>query len=71
MVYEQLKPGGRIVTNVSSIENLAGVHELLNRYIPEVQVLMVNVARGIYQLERVRFDALTPTFLVAGTKPLK
>jgi precorrin-6Y C5,15-methyltransferase (decarboxylating) len=71
LVYSKLKPGGRIVTNVSSIENLAGVHELLNKHIPEVQVWMINVARGIHQLERVRFDALTPTFLVAGTKPLK
>jgi hypothetical protein len=30
---------------------------------------MVNVARGTYQLERVRFDALNPTFLLSVVKP--
>ena len=30
---------------------------------------MINVARGTYQLERVRFNALNPTFLLAVTKP--
>ena len=29
---------------------------------------MINVARGTYQLERVRFDALNPTFLLAVVK---
>jgi hypothetical protein len=29
---------------------------------------MINVARGTHQLERVRFDALNPTFLLAVVK---
>jgi precorrin-6Y C5,15-methyltransferase (decarboxylating) len=70
-VYERLVPGGRLVANVGSIENLAGVHELLARHSPEVKIWMINVARGVYQLERVRFDALNPTFLLAVTKPRK
>jgi hypothetical protein len=30
---------------------------------------MINVARGTPQLERVRFEALNPTFLLAVLKP--
>jgi len=71
LAYERLKIGGRLVANVGSIENLAGVHEILNKRVPDVKVWMVNVARGTYQLERVRFDALNPTFLLAVTKPKK
>jgi precorrin-6Y C5,15-methyltransferase (decarboxylating) len=67
--YERLRPGGRLVANVGSIENLAEVHAALNRRVPDVKVWMINVARGTYQLERVRFDALNPTFLLAIVKP--
>jgi hypothetical protein len=28
----------------------------------------MNIARGTYQLERVRFDALNPTFLLSVVK---
>jgi precorrin-6Y C5,15-methyltransferase (decarboxylating) len=68
-VYARLKPGGRLVANVGSIENLAGVHEILSRRVPDVGVWMLNVARGTYQMERVRFDALNPSFLLAVVKP--
>ena len=30
---------------------------------------MINIARGTYQLERMRFDALNPNFLIAAVKP--
>ncbi len=69
LAYRRLKPSGRLVANVGSIENLAAVHETLHRHVSDVKVWMVNVARGTYQLERVRFDALNPTFLLAVTKP--
>lgn len=69
LAYQRLKPGGRLVTNVGSIENLADVHEILHRDVSDVKVWMINVARGVYQLERVRFAALNPTFLLAVVKP--
>lgn len=68
-VYDRVRPGGRIVVNVASVENVGGVHEALHRHIPNVQVRMINVARGTYQLERIRFDALNPTFLISAVKP--
>jgi precorrin-6Y C5,15-methyltransferase (decarboxylating) len=67
--FDRLRPGGSLVANVGSIENLADVHAALHRRTADVRVWMINVARGTYQLERVRFDALNPTFLLAVVKP--
>jgi precorrin-6Y C5,15-methyltransferase (decarboxylating) len=69
LAFERLRPRGRLVANVGSIENLADLHATLHRRVPDVKVWMINVARGTYQLERVRFDALNPTFLLAIVKP--
>ncbi|HET6883780.1 MAG TPA: precorrin-6y C5,15-methyltransferase (decarboxylating) subunit CbiE [Pirellulales bacterium] len=69
LAYERLRPRGRLVANVGSIENLADVHATLHRRVADVKVWMINVARGTYQLERVRFDALNPSFLLSIVKP--
>ncbi len=69
LAFERLGTGGRLVANVGSIENLAAVRESLETVGQDVQVWMVNVARGTYQLERTRFVALNPSFLLACTKP--
>jgi precorrin-6Y C5,15-methyltransferase (decarboxylating) len=68
LAFQRLRPGGRLVANVGSIENLADVHAALHRAAGDVKVWMINVARGTHQLERVRFDALNPTFLLAVVK---
>ena len=68
--YLRLRPGGRLVAILASIDNVAGTEQLLRRHCPEVKVWMVNLARGTYQLERVRFESLNPAFLVAATKPM-
>lgn len=67
--YRRLRPGGRLVAVMAGIENVAETGQLLRRHCPDVKVRMINLARGNYQLERVRFDALNPIFLVAAIKP--
>ncbi len=69
LAYERLRPGGRLVANVGSIENLSSVYDTLSQHTPDVKVWLINIARGTYQLERVRFEALNPTFLVSVVKP--
>ncbi len=69
LAFKQLKPGGRLVANVGSIENLSAVDQGLNRIAGDVKVLMINIARGTHQLERVRFGALNPSFLLSAVKP--
>lgn len=67
--YERLRGGGRLVVVVGSIENLADAHDTLNRRGLDVKVWMINIARGTHQLDRVRFDALHPTFMLSVVKP--
>ena len=68
LACEVLKPGGRIVVNIGGIENLAEVREILTRKGGDARVLMINIARGNDQMDRLRFEALSPTFLVCAAK---
>ncbi len=67
--YARLKAGGRLVATMGSIDNVADVHQLLRDRCPDVQVWMMHLARGTYQLDRLRFQSLNPTFVVAVVKP--
>lgn len=68
LAFARLRPGGRLVASVGSIESLSAVHQALERAAKNVNVWMINIARGTYQLERVRFEALNPTFLLGVVK---
>ena len=68
--WSRLKPGGRLVTACNSIENLASMHTLLRSRSNDAAYWMVNIARGIEQLDRIRFEAINPIFLIAATKPV-
>ncbi len=63
---QRLATGGRIVVNVSSPDNLVAVEAAIEAAGLRADVRMINIARGQYQLDRVRFAALNPTFLVLG-----
>ena len=67
--WKRLKPGGRLVTACNSIENLAAVHALLRARSGDTAHWLVTISRGIEQLDRIRFEALNPVFLIAATKP--
>jgi precorrin-6B C5,15-methyltransferase / cobalt-precorrin-6B C5,C15-methyltransferase len=62
--YAILRPGGRLVVNVATLESLSAIYEALKKLAGRVQVLLVTVARGTEQLETLRFDAVNPTFLL-------
>lgn len=68
LAAQRLRPQGRLVASVGSIENLSDVHRTMRSLSSQVKVWMVNIARGRDQLERVRFEALSPTFLLALVK---
>ena len=67
--WGRLKVGGRLVTACNSIENLAAVHSLLRGHTGDVAYWLVTIARGIEQMDRIRFESLPPLFLIAATKP--
>lgn len=62
--FGRLQPGGRLVANFATLESLSAATAVLRRLAGDVGILMVNLARGIHQLESIRFEALNPTFLV-------
>jgi precorrin-6Y C5,15-methyltransferase (decarboxylating) len=68
-VWQALRPGGRMVVNVATLESLGAVHEVLKGLAGRVEVLLVTVARGAEQLETLRFEAVNPSFLFAVTQP--
>lgn len=68
LAFSRLKPEGRLVASVASIEGLHEVRTALTALTPQVNVWMLNVSRGTDQLQRLRFDALNPAFLIAATK---
>ncbi|MEE2843899.1 MAG: precorrin-6y C5,15-methyltransferase (decarboxylating) subunit CbiE [Planctomycetota bacterium] len=65
----RLKPGGRIVADMASIDNVSEVQTFLRDETGDVKVWMFSVAKGNYQLERIRFDAQNPIFVVSAIKP--
>ncbi|GIW87297.1 MAG: precorrin-6Y-methylase [Isosphaeraceae bacterium] len=67
--FARLKPGGTLVANVATIDALATSHQVLKSLAGEVRIWSIQLARGVEQLERVRFQAVNPTFLLAATKP--
>jgi len=68
--YQRLRQGGRLVATMSSIDNLAETHHMLHAHGLDVKVWLIHIARGNYQLERIRFQALNPVFLVSIVKPI-
>jgi precorrin-6Y C5,15-methyltransferase (decarboxylating) len=67
--YKALRSGGRLVVNVATLESLNATYAALKSLAGSVQALLVNVARGVEQLETLRFEAVNPTFLLAVNKP--
>jgi len=66
--FAALRPGGRLVVHVASLDNLSAVYATLKSLAAHVSALLVNLARGNEQLETLRFEALNPTFLLGVTK---
>ena len=64
----RLKPGGRLVATTSSIVGVSNLHNLLQECGEDVGVWMINLARGNFQFERIRFESLNPTFMLSAVK---
>ncbi len=66
--YAALRPTGRLVTNVGTLEMLSSTYAALKRLGGHVDVLLMNLARGVEQLESLRFEAINPTVLLRVEK---
>ncbi len=66
--YGRLCQGGAMAVNVATIEGLAAAYHTLKSLGGQVAVWNVTIARGIEQMDRLRFEAVPPTFLLAVRK---
>jgi precorrin-6Y C5,15-methyltransferase (decarboxylating) len=66
--YARLRKGGRLVVNTTSIDHLAELRRTLSQHSSQVGVWMINLSRGTDQLDRLTFEPLKPSFLLAVTK---
>jgi precorrin-6Y C5,15-methyltransferase (decarboxylating) len=66
--WERLRPGGRMVVHVATIENLSSTYAGLRKIAGQVEATLVQMSRGVEQLESLRFEALNPTFLLTVGK---
>jgi precorrin-6B C5,15-methyltransferase / cobalt-precorrin-6B C5,C15-methyltransferase len=66
--FAALRPGGRLVTNVGTLEMLTATYAVMKRLGSGVEVLLINLSRGVEQLESLRFEAVNPTFLLRVQK---
>jgi precorrin-6Y C5,15-methyltransferase (decarboxylating) len=69
--YERLNAGGRLAVNVVTVDSLAEAYQTLKTLAGRVALWNVSIARGIEQMDRVRFEAVHPTFLLAVTKSVE
>ena len=63
-----LRPEGRLVINVATLEMLGSTYTTLKRLSPDVSVLLINISRSVEQLESLRFEAVNPTFILKVMK---
>ena len=66
--YTRLALGGTMAINVATIEGLSAAYQTLKALAGTVSVWNVSIARGIEQMDRLRFEAIAPTFLLAVTR---
>lgn len=64
----RLKPRGRLVINLNSIDNLSAVLAKLKPVSADIAVRMINLAEATTQLESLRFESSNPTFLISLVK---
>ena len=62
--HTALRPGGRLVTNVGTLEMLSATYAALKRLAQHVDVLLLNLSLGAEQLEALSFEAGNPTILL-------
>jgi precorrin-6Y C5,15-methyltransferase (decarboxylating) len=65
---ERLKPRGRLVVNLVTLENLGEAVQVLKKIGFKHEVTLVQISRSKPILDLTRFDALNPVFVVSGIK---
>ncbi len=71
--WHRLRPGGRLVANVATIEALSEVYRRLKELSGpngQLEVRLIQISRGVDQLNALRLEPLSPSFLLKAEKPI-
>ena len=69
VLEEKLRPGGRLVINVLTLENLSLAHEMLKAYdYQEIEVIQIAVSKGHSVGNLTMMKAENPIFILSATK---
>ncbi|HEY0708955.1 MAG TPA: precorrin-6Y C5,15-methyltransferase (decarboxylating) subunit CbiT, partial [Polyangia bacterium] len=69
VAWQRLRPGGRLVVNAITLENVAEAYQALRARDPELDVTLVQIARAEPLAHYRRFEALNPIQIFSATKP--
>jgi precorrin-6Y C5,15-methyltransferase (decarboxylating) len=70
VAIDRLKPGGRLVANAITLDNVAEAYGALRTRGLMPEVTLLNVARGEPLAHYLRYEALNPIHIFAATKPV-
>ncbi|MAF65977.1 MAG: precorrin-6y C5,15-methyltransferase (decarboxylating) subunit CbiE [Pirellulaceae bacterium] len=68
VVWKRLKPGGRLVVNAITLENVAQAYQTFKGLQIQPAVMQINIARGAPIAAYTRYDALTPVHIFSAVK---
>jgi precorrin-6Y C5,15-methyltransferase (decarboxylating) len=69
VAFGRLQPGGRLVVNAITLENVAEAYQSLRGLGVVPEVTLLNVARGEPLAQYLRYEALNPIHIFAVSKP--
>ncbi len=70
LAFAALKPGGRVVANAITLENVAEAYGAMRSLGLEPEVTLVQISRGAPLARYLRYEALNPVHIFAAEKPL-
>jgi precorrin-6Y C5,15-methyltransferase (decarboxylating) len=69
VAFHRLNPGGRLVVNAITLENVAEAYQSLRGLGVLPEVTLLNVARGEPLAQYLRYESLNPIHIFAASKP--
>jgi precorrin-6Y C5,15-methyltransferase (decarboxylating) len=70
LAWSRLRPGGRLVVNAITLENVNEAYQALRARDPELEVTLVQIARAEPLAHYLRYEALNPIQIFTAHKPV-
>jgi len=64
--YERLRPGGRLVVNAITFENVSQAYETFKTMDLKPQIMQINISRGVPIAMYTRYESLNPVHSING-----